>query len=837
MSDIINIKYLHSLYTQAIAPGDAKKVSKTHYAFVIDESGSIGSTNYRIITKCCTSQVAVMDLGNQDQTAPNAVTIFRFDTVTKHALPLTSKREDIIKTLRELPYSGGGTDTAQALTQAYYHLKSKNSLGVHNVIILMTDDAISGAKTIINTINKDTSISIRLVVIFMNISLPPNIHKETTLEPYQIVHFNNFTVMEDTFQYFIHLQEFQKPTFAELVPSTNTLKISLIIENPFLPVDFYQVILLDEFNEVPLKELKTQYGELLISGLEADKVYRIKACVQYINGIKSGYCNLEKFSIFSRKDLIQTLSDPEKLKENHAKLIKSLPRSSVPKRLSKIGFKKLNTLIMGIMGHGKSSFVCTCASTFEGKYKIAADTASNPFNTVTTEYSEVKIIPRAKSEESKEVSKEESKEESKGEEKTSSKSSGESYLRFLDTFGIRFHKTNEKVKSSNSSSTFEDSNFAECLDLILKGNIRPGYKEWTPIEDAPKISTPTINEMIHAVAFIVDVIAIKQESQLKIIEEFIKKLSEKFKIKPLVIFTKCDQVMEKKLDAGRKPQLKDIWNDSELLGAIDFFLLHVPYVSKEDIMLFSNYTDKYTENERDFAREYLNLNIIETLKQRGEAFVNKQLKNFVRVIDQNDVYLGKFEFKYITDNINDYETKIENIVKEERTHNYQNYQIIYQDNNGKEKLLIRERFADKQLHDVLFEEGDDEGHKLKISIPEAKTTSAIPTQIPLFQPSGKSLIKSSTNANIQSSHSFTDAKRIQEIELYIDGEEDGLEALIDINPNMSLQELRNLVNERNGFPAGNFYFMLPEDQIPVSSILRKDDTGSYSLTLVSFSLS
>jgi hypothetical protein len=92
--------------------------------------------------------------------------------------------------------------------------------------------------------------------------------------------------------------------------------------------------------------------------------------------------------------------------------------------------------------------------------------------------------------------------------------------------------------------------------------------------------------------------------------------------------------METKVEEGRNVQLKDIWDVKELRDKIDYFCQQVPVIQKHDILLFANYTKVYQETERDYARELLALNIIETLKQRGESVIKHHFNNHFKSLWQ-----------------------------------------------------------------------------------------------------------------------------------------------------------------------------------------------------------
>jgi len=250
------------------------------------------------------------------------------------------------------------------------------------------------------------------------------------------------------------------------------------------------------------------------------------------------------------------------------------------------------------------------------------------------------------------------------------------------------------------------------LEGILQGRISPGYTEWSPVEDKFVNAKPTINHKMHAIGFIVDITAIKEDAQLEAVRLFLDKIVTQLKYKPLIIFTKSDKLVGR--EEGVKFKLRDIWDEHVLRQAIKRFREHVPFVEESDILLFSNYTSNYTTEERDYERELLLLYIINELKQRAESFVQSYFSQFLEVYDRDGDFLGSFPFRLSTDKVVDYERDIGRVFRDEEIPINTEFNLLTKDDRGRTKEIKRDRFEDKQLHEVWIEE--DGAYKLKLSI-------------------------------------------------------------------------------------------------------------------------
>jgi hypothetical protein len=627
-------KHLFDKLLNAFSPtgGTTNGMRKTNFALILDESGSM-EINFPNVKICCQKMVSSMSFDNTDNTssseASQMMTIFTFNQTCKQIIPLTPFRSKILSTLQELSCNGGSTNTANVLQKAYDYLRTNTDPETHNVILLFTDEDIKGAKSIVKTILQEKNFSVSLAVVFMNMVTPPNLHQETGLEDYQVIAFENFNIMSQVFDLYTETSLNAHPTINQAIPTSSSVSVYINFDDPYLPVNTYILELFPLKSDKVLKRVCSSFKEVQISDLEADKDYQIRVCAEYTNGFKTKFSELYKINMLSIFSLGVKLKDEKLLKKAHSELIDQLPKASVPPRLVDFGFRTLNVIIFGLMGHGKSSFINTCCSTFAGEYTMPAIANKMPDQTVTTVYDKVKIMVEGRSKERTSVTASNYFEDIF----TATGLSSSDYLNFYDIFGIRFHKDKEDPPIPEKCK-FANSNYSGCLKDILNGRLRPGYKEW----DAPEkmmIAKPNINEMIHSVAFLVDVAAINDTFQLKQIQEFLSVIVQ-LGYRPLIIFTKCDLIM-KQLEGikGRNANMKEIWDNALLQEKIKSFCASVKCIEEKDVLLFSNYQGEYDQSDRDYARELLCLNIMESLKQRGESYVSKYFKNYARVVVKN----------------------------------------------------------------------------------------------------------------------------------------------------------------------------------------------------------
>lgn len=108
--------------------------------FVLDSSGSIGSSNFQLIREFVTSIVDALEIGpNQSQ-----VGIIQFSSSATRLFGLTTynTKASLLQAIRNIIYSGGGTSTASALSllsgQGFTGVRS-DSQGIPRVAIVVTD--------------------------------------------------------------------------------------------------------------------------------------------------------------------------------------------------------------------------------------------------------------------------------------------------------------------------------------------------------------------------------------------------------------------------------------------------------------------------------------------------------------------------------------------------------------------------------------------------------------------------------------------------------------------------------------------------------------------------
>ena len=108
--------------------------------FVIDTSGSIGSTRFQLIREF-TANITI-ELINSSPNSAVGVILFASSAYIRFNLQTYTSLNALLSAIDNLPYSGGGTDTAEALTLLLSTAKS-GALGLRNdsskVAIVITD--------------------------------------------------------------------------------------------------------------------------------------------------------------------------------------------------------------------------------------------------------------------------------------------------------------------------------------------------------------------------------------------------------------------------------------------------------------------------------------------------------------------------------------------------------------------------------------------------------------------------------------------------------------------------------------------------------------------------
>ncbi|XP_028415702.1 fibrillin-2-like [Dendronephthya gigantea] len=112
---------------------------KVDLGFMLDSSGSIGSSNFD------KTKSFIKDITDYFNISPNntRVAVMSYATLSTVHFSFSRKfvsRQDLHSTIDSIPYSGGGTNTAQALIKAYAEMFNDSQVtGVKKVLIVFTD--------------------------------------------------------------------------------------------------------------------------------------------------------------------------------------------------------------------------------------------------------------------------------------------------------------------------------------------------------------------------------------------------------------------------------------------------------------------------------------------------------------------------------------------------------------------------------------------------------------------------------------------------------------------------------------------------------------------------
>jgi von Willebrand factor type A domain/Thrombospondin type 3 repeat len=118
----------------ALSGTDIVNANPSDTIFIVDESGSIGTTAFQQ-DRAFMTQLAQ----NLPVDADHRIGIVRFATDASVVLALSSDRATIVSTIAAMPYSAGSTCTACGLTTADAQFTAMSPAGTHEVGIVITD--------------------------------------------------------------------------------------------------------------------------------------------------------------------------------------------------------------------------------------------------------------------------------------------------------------------------------------------------------------------------------------------------------------------------------------------------------------------------------------------------------------------------------------------------------------------------------------------------------------------------------------------------------------------------------------------------------------------------
>ena len=111
--------------------------------FVIDESGSVGSSNYQLMKQFVHDTVNEFDIGSDD----TQVGVISYSSYARAWFYLNTYQDksSVLTAINNLPYSGGGTDTAAAINLLRQSGFTSTSGGLEHV-----DDELEGQVAVIS---------------------------------------------------------------------------------------------------------------------------------------------------------------------------------------------------------------------------------------------------------------------------------------------------------------------------------------------------------------------------------------------------------------------------------------------------------------------------------------------------------------------------------------------------------------------------------------------------------------------------------------------------------------------------------------------------------------
>ncbi|KAM8826189.1 collagen alpha-6(VI) chain-like isoform 1-T1 [Synchiropus picturatus] len=125
-----------------VTEGDCEAANLADIVFIVDESGSIGQQNYKLIRSFLYS--VVNDLEVKPNQIKVGIVMFSDRASSEVYLDTFKDKKELLKYIKILPYRGGGTNTAAALEFAEEKVfttarGSRKRMGVQQIAIVITD--------------------------------------------------------------------------------------------------------------------------------------------------------------------------------------------------------------------------------------------------------------------------------------------------------------------------------------------------------------------------------------------------------------------------------------------------------------------------------------------------------------------------------------------------------------------------------------------------------------------------------------------------------------------------------------------------------------------------
>lgn len=121
---------------------DCKAAKLADIVFIVDESGSIGTPNFRLVRNFLHSMVSGLEVGPTRVRV--GIVMYRDRPTAQVYLDSFNDKKELLKFIQILPYHGGGTKTGAALnfTKNHVFIKERGSRrekGVQQVAVVITD--------------------------------------------------------------------------------------------------------------------------------------------------------------------------------------------------------------------------------------------------------------------------------------------------------------------------------------------------------------------------------------------------------------------------------------------------------------------------------------------------------------------------------------------------------------------------------------------------------------------------------------------------------------------------------------------------------------------------
>jgi len=285
-------------------------------------------------------------------------------------------------------------------------------------------------------------------------------------------------------------------------------------------------------------EIVPQNQDFMIPSLEPNTQYS----VQY--GMQEG----EDYLWSSSVDVTTYLAKTKKITERYDPLLAELRAFSLDDRVCSLGLNHVNILLIGRVGAGKSSLICTIHSIFEG----APNVTIAPFGASSTSFTpKFRKIP----------------------------SKFNPHIWFLDIFGM------------------DGNNLEGILDPLLTGRLKEGHKKGDPVTD---LDPPSLAEQVHVVILVVEQQTLSQDSEVNCLLQLLTQIRA-YGLPTLIVLTKMDTLAVSPMPEIKPSDLTDHY------AVLERIKVAKDKLKSQEIYPFINCAEIYLDDDTSRAQQALEI--------------------------------------------------------------------------------------------------------------------------------------------------------------------------------------------------------------------------------------